>query len=200
MILRFAGSACGVCLLDRPEEVCMSLQISAGMLCTGMSEMSSGNGALIHDGGNPYSAKGGGWHARKSELCCFYYEFAPAHGSSSIVRRRRLEAAYEIMPQGALAAPMLAELDLRPSVESITVSWAGVCGSDSQTCGAIHRQSALHPSRTEAGIQPVCPPYHHDAITLRGRSRPTGSRAGPVRRRTRHPACFLCARGGIRSS
>src|SRR5277367_4031936 len=72
MILRFAGSACGVCLLDRPEEVCMSLQISAGMLCTGLSEMSSGNGALIHDGGNPYGAIGGGWHARKSELCCFF--------------------------------------------------------------------------------------------------------------------------------
>jgi hypothetical protein len=121
-------------------------------------------------------------------------------GLPQLFGRSRLEAAYEIMPQGALAAPMLAELDLRSSVESITVSWAGVCGSDSQTIGAIHRQSALHPSRTEAGIQTVCPPYRRDAITLRGRSRPTGSRAGPVPRRTRHPACFLCARGGIRSS
>ena len=93
MILRFAGSACGVCLLDRPEEVCMSLQISAGVLCTGMSEMSSGNGALIHDGGNPYSAKGGGWHARKSELCCFSYEFEPAHGSSLIVRAKAPRSA-----------------------------------------------------------------------------------------------------------
>src|SRR5580658_9011840 len=100
------------------------------------------------------------------------------------------------MPQSALAAPMLAELDLRSSVESITASWVGVYDSDSQTIGAIHRQSALHPSRTEAGIQTVCPPYRRDPITLRVRSRPTGSRAGPVPRRTRHPACFLCARGG----
>jgi hypothetical protein len=72
MILRFAGSACGVRFLDKPEEVCMCLLISAGVLCTRLSEMSSGNGALIHDGGNPYSAKAGGWHARKSELCCFF--------------------------------------------------------------------------------------------------------------------------------
>src|ERR1700723_2321476 len=102
---------------------------------------------------------------------------------------RASKRPYEIIPHGALAAPMLAELDLRSSVESITVSWVGVCDSDSQTRGAIHRQSALHPSRTEAGIQTVCPPYRRGAITLRGRSRPTGSRAGPVLRRTRHPTC-----------